>query len=76
MRADSFFAEKFGSRTRAKDALLRGLVLRAGSIERDYAGRSAAEFLSAGSIRVALPNVLGARRRAATPESGTPTGRR
>ena len=30
MRADSFFAEKFGSRTRAKDALLRGLVLRAG----------------------------------------------
>ena len=53
-----------------------GLVLRAGSIERDYAGRSAAEFLSAGSIRVAVPSVLGARRRAATPESGTPTGRR
>ena len=53
-----------------------GLVLRAGGIERDYAGRSAAEFLSAGSIRVALPNVLGARRRAAAPESGTPAGRR
>ena len=30
MRADSFFAEKFGSRTRAKDALKRGLVLRNG----------------------------------------------
>ena len=30
MRADSFFAEKFGSRTRAKDALKRGLVLRGG----------------------------------------------
>lgn len=44
-----------------------GLVLRAGGIERDYAGRSAAEFLSAGSIRAALPNVLGARRRTAPP---------
>lgn len=30
MRADLFFAEKFGSRTRAKDALRRGLVLRGG----------------------------------------------
>ncbi len=30
MRADSFFAEKFGSRTRAKDALKSGLVLRGG----------------------------------------------
>lgn len=30
MRADSFFAEKYGSRTRAKEALLKGLVLRAG----------------------------------------------
>ncbi len=27
MRADKFFAEKFGSRTKAQDALLRGLVL-------------------------------------------------
>ena len=31
MRADSFFAGKFGSRTRAKDALMKGLVLRGGS---------------------------------------------
>lgn len=53
-----------------------GLVLRAGGIERDYAGRSAAEFLSAGSIRVALPNVLGARRRTAAPEPGEPAGLR
>lgn len=30
MRADSFFAEKFGSRTRARDALRQGLVLRGG----------------------------------------------
>ena len=30
MRADSFFAEKFGSRTRARDALRNGLVLRSG----------------------------------------------
>lgn len=30
MRADLFFAEKFGSRTRAKDALRKGLVLRGG----------------------------------------------
>lgn len=42
-----------------------GLVLRAGSLEREFNGRSAAEFLPAGSIRAALPNVLGARRRSA-----------
>ena len=30
MRADSFFAAKFGSRTRAKEELLRGRVLRGG----------------------------------------------
>lgn len=30
MRADSFFAEKFGSRTRAKEVLLRGGVRRSG----------------------------------------------
>lgn len=46
-----------------------GLVLRADGMERDYAGRSAAEFLTAGSIRAALPNVLGARRRQA-PHAG------
>lgn len=30
MRADKFFSEKFGSRTKAKEALEKGLVLRAG----------------------------------------------
>ena len=30
MRADSYFASRYGSRTRAKDILKRGLVLRAG----------------------------------------------
>lgn len=30
MRADKFFAEKFGSRTKAKEALERGLILRNG----------------------------------------------
>lgn len=30
MRADSFFARKYGSRTRAKEALQKGLVLRGG----------------------------------------------
>ena len=30
MRADSFFAAKYGSRTRAKDALAKGSILRAG----------------------------------------------
>lgn len=30
MRADSFFAKKFGSRTRAKEALLSGKILRGG----------------------------------------------
>lgn len=30
MRADKYFAEKFGSRTKAKEALLRGCVLRDG----------------------------------------------
>jgi 23S rRNA (cytidine1920-2'-O)/16S rRNA (cytidine1409-2'-O)-methyltransferase len=30
MRADKFFAEKFGSRTKAKEALEQGLVLRSG----------------------------------------------
>lgn len=30
MRADKFFADKFGSRTKAKEALARGLVLRDG----------------------------------------------
>ena len=53
-----------------------GLVLRTGTIERDYAGRSAAEFLSAGSIRVALPNVLGARRRTTAPVPETAAGPR
>lgn len=30
MRADKFFADKFGSRTKAKEALMRGFVLRRG----------------------------------------------
>lgn len=42
-----------------------GLVLRTDNLDREYTGRSAAEFLPAGSIRAALPNVLGARRRSA-----------
>lgn len=48
-----------------------GLVLRSGSLEREFTGRSAAEFLPAGSIRVSLPNVLGARPRHATPPPET-----
>lgn len=48
-----------------------GLVLRAGGLEREFNGRSAAEFLPAGSIRAALPNVLGARRRPAAPSPET-----
>ncbi len=49
-----------------------GLVLRAGSLEREYNGRSAAEFLSTGNIRAALPNVLGARRRPASSGEAEP----
>lgn len=52
-----------------------GLVLRAGSLEREFNGRSAAEFLPAGSIRAALPNVLGARRRSAAPPPEKADGR-
>lgn len=51
-----------------------GLVLRTDGIERDYAGRSAAEFLPAGSIRAALPNVLGARRRQVPPTTEKAAG--
>ena len=55
MRADSFFAEKFGSRTRAKDALLRGLVLRAGkplSPSDDVREGEDFTFLDAGELHV------------------------
>lgn len=41
-----------------------GLFLRSGDLRREYNGLSAAEFLPGGTIRAALPNVLGARPRA------------
>lgn len=49
MRADSFFAEKFGSRTRAKEVLKRGLVLRDGkalSPSDDVTAADRIEFMS------------------------------
>lgn len=49
MRADKFFAEKFGSRTKAQQALLRGLVLCRGvpvSPKEEVSGDEAFEFLS------------------------------
>lgn len=49
MRADKFFSEKFGSRTKAQQALLRGLVLRNGlpvSPKDDVSGDEAFVFLS------------------------------
>ena len=52
MRADSFFAEKFGSRTRARDALRNGLVLRSGKAlepSDEIREGDSFEFLSDGS---------------------------
>lgn len=62
MRADKFFAEKFGSRTKAKDALEKGLVLRAGkpvspsdSVTEadDFIFLSADSFVSGGGKKLA-----------------------
>ena len=49
MRADKFFAEKFGSRTKAQSALQRGLVLRGGvpvSPKDEVTGAESFEFLA------------------------------
>ncbi|HJA78347.1 MAG TPA: phosphodiester glycosidase family protein [Candidatus Desulfovibrio intestinavium] len=49
-----------------------GLLLRSGDLRREYNGLSAAEFLPGGTIRAALPNVLGARPRADLPAAPPP----
>lgn len=53
MRADKFFAEKFGSRTKAKDKLLRGLVYADGkqlSPDSELSGEECFEFTDENSF--------------------------
>lgn len=48
-----------------------GLLVRSASLRRELAGRHAVSFLVTGNLKATLPNVLGARRKAA-PATGAP----